>query len=87
MTCLNTVDYENREDMLKLYHAHFARVLEKLKWKDISTLSDVLQEYRDKFLDSIYSLSGKMIINSSNSSGQNMDDLINEKGRRYFRKG
>lgn len=77
ITSLNAADFEDREELLSEYHAHLARVLEKLKWQDVPTLADILKEYKAKFLYSIHSSVAKLITASENS-GQNLEDFKDE---------
>lgn len=77
ITSLSSVDFEKREEFIEIYHSHLERVLKKLKWENVPTFEDVLQEYKDKFYHSLYSVVAKAII-SDDPSQQSLETMADD---------
>lgn len=77
VTSLSADDFENREELIAEYHGHLERVLKKLNYKNVPSLRDVVNEYKDRFLHAFYATVIKLIAYSDTSA--NVDDFVGEK--------
>lgn len=75
ITSLNEQDFENREDLIRVYHSHLERVLTKLNWKDVPTFDMVLAEYKDTFFHAFYSLTSKCLT-ATDPSEQSIENFL-----------
>lgn len=85
ITSLNEKDFEQREELLKVYHGHLERVLQKLQWERKISYKDVLREYKDKFLHAMYSMVAK-VLTAVDPEEQSLDIIANEEGNEVMKK-